>query len=54
MLRYSAQRGVKVTGLTLSRLQKEYVDQKIAEERLPAKVHYQDFFTFDPTERFDN
>lgn len=53
MLRYSAQRGVKVTGLTLSRLQKEYVDQKIAEERLPAKVHYQDFFTFDPTERFD-
>jgi cyclopropane-fatty-acyl-phospholipid synthase len=53
MLRFSAQRGVEVTGLTLSQLQKEYVDQKIAEERLPAKVHYQDFFTFDPTERFD-
>ena len=38
MLRYSAQRDVKVTGLTLSRLQKEYVDHKIAEERLPAQV----------------
>ncbi len=53
MLRYSAQRGVQVTGLTLSRLQKEYVEQRIMEEQLPAEVRYQDFFTFQPTERFD-
>jgi len=53
MLRYSAQRGVQVTGLTLSRLQKEYVEQRITEEQLLAEVRYQDFFTFQPTERFD-
>src|ERR1700674_2201137 len=53
MLRYSAQRGVQVTGLTLSRLQKEYVEQRIMEEQLPAEVRYQDFFTFQPMERFD-
>jgi len=53
MLRYSAQRGVQVTGLTLSRLQKEYVEQRIMEEQLLAEVRYQDFFTFQPTERFD-
>jgi cyclopropane fatty-acyl-phospholipid synthase-like methyltransferase len=53
MLRYSAQRGVQVTGLTLSRLQKEYVEQRIKEEQLPAQVRYQDFFTFQPMEQFD-
>jgi cyclopropane-fatty-acyl-phospholipid synthase len=53
MLRYSAQRGVRVTGLTLSRCQKEYVEQLIAEEQLSAEVHYQDFFTFRPIQRFD-
>ena len=53
MLRYSAKRGVQVTGLTLSRLQKEFVEQRIVEEQLPAEVHYQDFFTFRPIERFD-
>jgi cyclopropane-fatty-acyl-phospholipid synthase len=53
MLRFCAQRGVHVTGLTLSRCQKEYVEQRIAEEQLLAHVHYQDFFTFQPAERFD-
>jgi cyclopropane-fatty-acyl-phospholipid synthase len=53
MLRFSAQRGVRVTGITLSRRQQEYVEQKIAEEKLPAEVRYQDFFTFQPTEKFD-
>jgi cyclopropane-fatty-acyl-phospholipid synthase len=53
MLRYSAQRGVRVTGITLSRHQKAYVDRLIAAERLPAEVRYQDFFTFNPVERFD-
>ncbi|HXW24689.1 MAG TPA: class I SAM-dependent methyltransferase [Xanthobacteraceae bacterium] len=53
MTRFSAQRGVKVTGITLSQRQKEYVEQKIAEEKLPAEVIYQDFFTYQPAERFD-
>jgi cyclopropane-fatty-acyl-phospholipid synthase len=53
MLRFSAQRGVRVTGITLSQRQKDYVEQKIAEEKLPAEVRYQDFFTFQPVERFD-
>jgi len=53
MLRYSGRRGVKVTGLTLSRRQKEYVDRKIAEEQLVAEVWYQDFFTFEPAGQFD-
>jgi cyclopropane-fatty-acyl-phospholipid synthase len=53
MLRFCAQRGVRVTGITLSQRQKRYVEQKIAEEELPAQVLYQDFFTFQPSERFD-
>jgi cyclopropane-fatty-acyl-phospholipid synthase len=53
MTRYSAKRGVRVTGITLSRRQKEYVDEKIAEEKLPAEVFYQDFFTYQPAEKFD-
>jgi cyclopropane-fatty-acyl-phospholipid synthase len=53
MLRYSAQRGVQVTAITLSRQQKQFVEQRIAEAGLPAEVRYQDFFTFRPTSRFD-
>jgi len=53
MTRFSAQRGVRVTGVTLSRRQEEYVRQKIAEEKLPAEVRYQDFFTFEPEQKFD-
>jgi cyclopropane-fatty-acyl-phospholipid synthase len=53
MLRYSAQRGVQVTGLTLSQKQKQYVEQLIAAEQLPAEVRYQDFFTYKPAERYD-
>jgi cyclopropane-fatty-acyl-phospholipid synthase len=53
MTRLSAKRGVRVTGITLSRRQKEYVEQKIAEEKLPAEVFYQDFFTYQPAEKFD-
>jgi cyclopropane-fatty-acyl-phospholipid synthase len=53
MTRFSAQRGVRVTGITLSQRQKEYVEQKIAEEKLPAEVFYQDFFTYQPAEKFD-
>jgi cyclopropane-fatty-acyl-phospholipid synthase len=53
MLRYAARRGVRVTGITLSRDQKGYVDALIAHERLEAQVLYQDFFTFQPGHRFD-
>jgi cyclopropane-fatty-acyl-phospholipid synthase len=53
MTRFSAQRGVRVTGITLSQRQKEYVEQKIAEEKLPAEVFYQDFFTYQPEQKFD-
>jgi cyclopropane-fatty-acyl-phospholipid synthase len=53
MLRYAARRGVRVTGVTLSRDQKAHVDALIAREELPAEVKYQDFFTFEPGVRFD-
>lgn len=53
MTRYSASRGVNVTGITLSKKQKAYVEQKIAEEKLPAQVFYQDFFTYQPQEKYD-
>lgn len=53
MLRYAARRGVRVTGITLSRHQKEYCDALIKKEGLPAQVLYQDFFTFRPNQRFD-
>jgi cyclopropane-fatty-acyl-phospholipid synthase len=53
MVRYAARRGVRVTGVTLSRDQKAHVDALIARERLDAQVLYQDFFTFAPGQRFD-
>jgi cyclopropane-fatty-acyl-phospholipid synthase len=53
MLRYAARRGVRVTGVTLSRDQKAHVEALIARERLDARVLYQDFFTFQPGHRFD-
>src|SRR3984893_8350974 len=53
MLRFSAQRGVRVPGITLSRKQLEYVQQKIAEEAVPAEGRYRDFFTFQPEQKFD-
>jgi cyclopropane-fatty-acyl-phospholipid synthase len=53
MLRYAARRGVRVTGVTLSKDQLAYVQKLIAREKLNAEVHYQDFFTFEPGRRFD-
>jgi cyclopropane-fatty-acyl-phospholipid synthase len=52
MLRYAARRGVRVTGITLSRDQKRHVDALIAREQLDAQVLYQDFFTFAPGRRY--
>lgn len=52
-LRYAARRGTRVTGLTLSRDQLAYDQALIREEGLPARVLYQDFFTYEPERRFD-
>lgn len=52
-LRYAARRGVHVTGLTLSRQQLQYVQDLVNRERLPATLHYSNFFTYEPQERFD-
>jgi cyclopropane-fatty-acyl-phospholipid synthase len=53
MTRYSARRGVKVTGVTLSRDQFDMTNRLVADEGLDARALYQDFFTFEPAERFD-
>lgn len=52
-LRYAARRDVHVTGITLSRNQKEYVERLIYEEHLDAEVLYQDFYTFQPSKPYD-
>lgn len=52
-LRYCAQRGVKATGITLSRHQLEYARNRIRQDGLDASVLYADFFSFEPTRRFD-
>jgi cyclopropane-fatty-acyl-phospholipid synthase len=50
---YCAERGVRVTGLTLSRDQHAYTTRLIAEKGLDAEALYQDFFTYRPERRFD-
>ena len=52
-LRYCARRGVKVTGITLSRHQLEYSKARLADDGLEGTVLYQDFFTFEPGTRYD-
>ena len=51
--RFSAERGVRVTAITLSRDQLAYTQRLIAERGLDATASYQDFFTFEPGRRFD-
>jgi cyclopropane-fatty-acyl-phospholipid synthase len=53
MTRFCASRGVKVTGITLSRDQLAFTQGIIAEHGFDAAAHYQDFFTFQPGRRFD-
>ncbi|HEX2689180.1 MAG TPA: class I SAM-dependent methyltransferase [Kofleriaceae bacterium] len=53
MLRYAARRGVHVTGITLSQHQKEFCETLCRSEGLDAQVLYQDFFTYQPEERYD-
>jgi cyclopropane-fatty-acyl-phospholipid synthase len=52
MVRYAARRGVRVTGITLSRDQFAYVAELITREKLDAEVIYEDFFAFDPGRRY--
>ncbi len=51
--RYAARRGVRVTGITLSKDQLAYTQDRIREESLDAEALYQDFFTYDPPALFD-
>jgi cyclopropane-fatty-acyl-phospholipid synthase len=51
--RYCASRGVRVTGITLSKDQLAFTQALIERHGLPATAHYQDFFTFAPGRRFD-
>jgi cyclopropane-fatty-acyl-phospholipid synthase len=53
MTRYCASRGVRVTGITLSKDQLGFTRQVISRYGLDAEAHYQDFFTFQPGRRFD-
>jgi cyclopropane-fatty-acyl-phospholipid synthase len=54
MTRFCASRGVRVTGITLSRDQLGYTQGVIEKHGLKnASAHYQDFFTFQPGRRFD-
>jgi cyclopropane-fatty-acyl-phospholipid synthase len=50
---YCSDRGLKVTGITLSKDQFGYTGQLIQDRGLNAEVLYQDFFTFRPDRKFD-
>jgi cyclopropane-fatty-acyl-phospholipid synthase len=51
--RFCARRGVRYTGISLSRHQLGFAEQKLADEGLSATLLYQDFFTYEPAEQFD-
>jgi cyclopropane-fatty-acyl-phospholipid synthase len=53
MTRFCAERGVKVTAITLSRDQMNYTRNLIQQRGLNATADYQDFFTYQPGRRFD-
>lgn len=53
MTRFCATRGVRVTGITLSRDQLAFTQELIAKLGLNATASYQDFFTFQPGRQFD-
>jgi cyclopropane-fatty-acyl-phospholipid synthase len=52
-LRFAACKGAHVTGITLSKDQKQYVEDLIKENNFNAEVLYQDFFTFQPKKEYD-
>jgi cyclopropane-fatty-acyl-phospholipid synthase len=53
MTRFCASRGVKVTGITLSKHQQAFTQKLIDDNGWNASASYQDFFTFQPGRRFD-
>jgi len=52
-LRFSAARGVRATGISLSAHQLEVARARLRSDGLRAEALYQDFFTFRPSRRFD-
>jgi len=50
---YCSDRGLRVTGITLSRDQLGYTQKLIEDRKLSAEALYQDFFTFRPGKQFD-
>ena len=53
MTRYCASRGVRVTGITLSKHQQAFTQKIIDDNGYDATASYQDFFTYQPGRRFD-
>jgi cyclopropane-fatty-acyl-phospholipid synthase len=53
LMRFCARRGVRTTGISLSRHQVEFARRRLVDEGLEATVLYQDFFSFEPQQRFD-
>ncbi|HXE79262.1 MAG TPA: class I SAM-dependent methyltransferase [Vicinamibacterales bacterium] len=51
-MRFCAERGVRATGITLSKHQLAFV-QRFIDQGLNAEVFYQDFFTYEPSRQFD-
>jgi cyclopropane-fatty-acyl-phospholipid synthase len=52
-VRYCAERGVEVTGITLSRHQLHFLEERLRQEQLHASVSYTDFFSYHPGRRYD-
>jgi cyclopropane-fatty-acyl-phospholipid synthase len=52
-LRYCAARGVRATGISLSRHQLAYAERRLAADGLEATTQYEDFFTYRPSQRFN-
>ncbi|NEP50894.1 MAG: methyltransferase domain-containing protein [Moorea sp. SIO3C2] len=52
-LRFAARRNIRVTGITLSKHQKQYVEDLIEKNNFDAEVKYQDFFSFQPSQKYD-
>jgi cyclopropane-fatty-acyl-phospholipid synthase len=52
-VRYCARRGVAATGISLSRHQLGFARDKLEAEGLQGTLLYQDFFTYEPSSRFD-
>jgi cyclopropane-fatty-acyl-phospholipid synthase len=52
-LRFCSARGADATGITLSQHQRDHAMKRLTDDGLEANVLYQDFFSYEPTEKFD-